>query len=319
MAEESVSLLARKIGAGKAGAAAPGGPASAGAPDALDARFPAAVAKTAQITLSALLQADVEAAPAATGQGLLAEFLEDLPDPGVYYWLTDARGAPAALMAVAPAFAAALTVRLLGGELAAPEDGARAEALDFDMAGALADLLAPALSETFAKKLAAAPGLLRGRRGARARREAMGDHEESAAIHLTLDLAYEGAAAPGAIRLAFLRGFLEEAGLARGGAENAPLCARDESWSQALRRNILASEFPLTVVLDRIETNVGDLSRLQVGQVIELSPGAMQALDICVDTAAGPAVIAKGRLGAVQSRKAVKLASDIDPDFLSGL
>ncbi|GAB4529439.1 MAG: hypothetical protein Kow00133_18240 [Amphiplicatus sp.] len=317
MAEESVSLLARKIGARKTGAAAPAGPAPAGA---LDARFPAAVAKTAQITLSALLQAEVEAAPAATGQGLLADFLETLPDPGVYYWLTDAKDAPAALMAVAPGFAAALTVRLLGGALDAPEEDARAAALDFDMAGALADLLGPALGETFAKKLGAAPGLLRGRRGARARREALGDHEESPVVHLALDLAYEGAAAPGAIRIAFLRAFLEEAGLAGGGeGEGARAPARDESWSQKLRRNILASEFPLTVVLDRIETNVGDLSRLQVGQVIALSPGAMQALDLCVETAGGPAVIAKGRLGAVQSRKAVKLASDIDPDFLSGL
>lgn len=317
MAEGSVSLLARKIGAGKAGAPAPAGPTPAGA---LDARFPAAVAKTAQITLSALLQAEVEAAPAATGQGQLAGFLEALPDPGVYYWLTDAKNAPAALMAVAPGFAAALTVRLLGGELAAPEEDARVGALDFDMAGALADLLGPALSETFAKRLGVAPGLLDGRRGTRARREAMGDHEESTVVHLALDLSYEGATAPGAIRIAFLRAFLEGAGLARGGeGEGAPAQARDESWSQKLRRNILSSEFPLTVVLDRIETNVGDLSRLQVGQVIELSPGAMQSLDICVDTATGPAVIAKGRLGAVQSRKAVKLASDIDPDFLDGL
>lgn len=309
MSDATLSVLARMAG----GSRPPASSSDLGA-------FAAGVAKAVKTASAALLSTEIEASVSSCASGLLADRLQDKPDSGVYYWVNDDHGAPAALFVIDPAFAAAMTERLLGGGLPAPSAEAEPSVLSFDMASALIDVAAPALSAVFAKLAdsASAPSL-RGKRGARLKRQALLEAETLTVNAVTLDLAYNGAEAKGAAAILFAQAFVDRLGL--GGEAKLPALAKaaQGDWSARLKRNVLACELPLAVVIESFATNIGELSRLSVGQTIDLDPEALNALDISAMTDAGPVSIAKGRLGAMQSKKAVKLTTGIDPDFLRGL
>lgn len=309
MSDTKSSVLARKISAtGPKADAFPG-----------LAKLAGAVAKAAETTIGELLDAEFKAQ--AKGRILpLRDYFADKPDPGFYYWATDDRGAPAALFDIAPAFASAVTARLLGGDLELSAGGARPSAVDFGMAESVVDVLMPALRGLMARL---APGAcakaFASKRGARARKEALKDRESTPVYSIRIDLSTDGAEAAGAIALSFPTAFLEEAGLMQRARPGAAHVKTNEAWADLLRRNILKTEIDLSIVLDRIVTNVGELSRLQIGQVIDLHPSALQNLDISAATDAGPVSIARGRLGSYHAHKAVKLTTPIDRDFLRGL
>ncbi len=275
------------------------------------------VSKSAQTVFTELLQGEVEVKAKAGGSRRLVSLLAGAPDPGVYYWVTDDEGAPALLVTVSGPFAALLTERLLGGPLRAPEGEAPATRLEFDMAGSLVDVITPALNAVIAKCAPSAPAEpLGGKRGLTSPLVAMNEIEELEMAAIAIDLEFAGATAPTAAQLLFVRSFLQRLGLIEtegGGSETAP------AWSGGLKRNLLAAEIPLAAIVARIPSTVGDLSRLEIGQVLELGGDALGALDLVAATEKGPAVIAKGRLGAFMSKKAVKLTTPVDPDFVAGL
>jgi flagellar motor switch protein FliM len=304
MADGGTSVLAKKIEAARKKA---GGSVDL---TGFTAALQSAVAKAA----SALIEEECKAAATARA-GALADLLAGGADPGVYYWLADSSGEPALLIAVNPAFASLLTIRLLGGELSAPAVGA-ATTIDFEMSASLIDTLLAPLNLLFdrTKKTSLAAS---GRRGARTFKETLRDRERTTGFAFAIDLDIGGASLDSAVTLIFTEAFLQKAGLVGGGASESKTNAAE--WARRLRRNLLAVEIPLTVVLDRVSTNVGELSRLQVGQVIDIDANALQRLDIAASTSAGPASVARGRLGSWQARKAVKLTTEVDADFLSGL
>ncbi len=168
MSDATLSVLARMAGGSR--------PATASSSDL--GVFAAAVAKAVKTASAALLSSEIETSVAACSSAPLGEKLQTKPDSGVYYWVNDESGAPAALFAIEPAFAASMTERLLGGELTAPAAEAESSILIFDMASALIDVAAPALSAIFAKLTDArsAPSL-RGKRGARMKAQALLDVE----------------------------------------------------------------------------------------------------------------------------------------------
>jgi len=310
MSDATLSVLARMAGDSR--------PATASSSD-LGA-FAAAVAKAVKTASASLLSSEIETSVAACSSAPLAEKLQTKPDPGVYYWVNDESGAPAALFAIEPAFAASMTERLLGGELTAPAAEAEPSILIFDMASALIDVAAPALSAIFAKLTDArsAPSL-RGKRGARAKAQAMLDVEALPVCAVKLDFSYGEKEAKGAVEILFAQSFVDRLGLGGDAKPSAVAKNAGSDWSARLKRNVLACEIPLAVIIDSFATNIGELSRLSVGQTIDLDPEALSALDISAITDAGPVSVAKGRLGAMQSKKAVKLTTGIDPDFIRGL
>ena len=310
MSDATLSVLARMAGDSRS---VPASSSDLGA-------FSAAVAKAVKTASAALLSSEIETSVAACASAPLGERLQAKPDTGVYYWVNDENGAPAALFVIDPAFAASMTERLLGGELPAPAAEAEPSILIFDMASALIDVAAPALSAIFAKLAEArsAPSL-RGKRGARAKAQALLDVETLPVCAVRLDVSYGEKEAKGAVEILFAQSFVDRLGL--GGGAKLPVVAKTagSDWSARLKRTVLACEIPLAVIIDSFATNVGELSRLSVGQTIDLDPEALGALDISAMTDEGPVSLAKGRLGAIQSKKAVKLTTGIDPDFIRGL
>ncbi|HXI87374.1 MAG TPA: FliM/FliN family flagellar motor switch protein [Parvularculaceae bacterium] len=309
MSEQKLSVLARKISANAAKAEA--------FPDL--APFAAAIAKAAAGAASELLAGDFAKAETAR-LCLLGEHLDGAADPGFYHWFTDAEGAPTALIAVSPAFASAVTARLLGGDLSIGANNSRPSAVDFGMAASLVDLAGPAFGEIFARRSPRLPKrLFAEKRAARALKDVLKERDSLLVYAISIDLKLDEASAPAALSVAFPAPLLDKAGLMRRAHAAAPSPTATSSWTDQMRRNVLAAEIPLAVVLDRFTTNIGELSRLEIGKVIDLRANALQRLDIAATTTAGAETVANARLGAYQGRKAVKLTGPIDPHFIKGL
>ncbi|MEE2690797.1 MAG: FliM/FliN family flagellar motor switch protein [Pseudomonadota bacterium] len=310
MSEATLSVLARMAGESK--------PTTASSSDL--GVFAGVVVKAMKSACSALLSTDIEPNVSACCAGALGERLQEKPASGVYYWTNDDAGMPAALFVVDPSFAACMTERLLGGALGAPQAGAEATKLVFDMASALVDVAAPALTEAFAKHSGgASKPSLKGKRGEIQKTKASLDVENLPVCAITLDLKYGDMEAKGAIDIFFAQSFVDRLGASGEAKLPAAKKAGAADWSARLKRNVLGCEIPLAVIIDSFATNIGELSRLAVGQTIDLNSESLGALDVSAMTDAGPVSIAKGRLGAIQSNKAVKLTTGIDPDFLRGL
>lgn len=263
-----------------------------------------------------LLQGEVAAKVRAAGARRLISLLADAPDPGVYCWLTDDTAAATLLAQPSNAFAALLMERLLGGALAAPAGEAPFSTLAFDMAGSFIDVMTPALNAALAKF---APDIgeeaLGGRRMLQSPAIAMAEIEDLEVAAFAFDLEIGGGALPNAVQLYFARGFLERLGV---GAEGA-VAETPPEWSDGLKRNLLTAEIPLRAVADRIASTVGDLSRLEVGQIVALSPDALADVEIVATTNKGPTLVARARLGGLNGKKAVKLTTEVDADFVAGL
>lgn len=308
MSEAKLSVLARMAGGdGPAAVAAPSGGALADA-----------ATRAMKTACGSLLSAAVEARLAGGENATLEALLKPLPDKGAYYWVSDDAGVPAALFVVKPGFAAVVAERLLGGALSLPPETSEVSPLAFDMAAALVDVAVPALNGAFVRVAGEMAPSLRGKRAVRLKAQALADCEALPVSTMKFDLGLEPGEVKGAIEIVFARDFLD-----RLDTPAPPVLAArkdpDTDWPARLRRNVLACELPLAVILDTFASNIGELSRLEVGQQIELDPDALSALEISAMTDDGPVSVARGRLGAIQSRKAVKLTTGIDPDFLRGL
>lgn len=277
------------------------------------------VGKTSDAVFESLLQGDVETRTRGGGSRRLASHLAGASDPGIYYWTFDETGAPAALFLVSNGFAAALTERLLGGPLPAPEAESPYTMLHADMAAAFIDVMAPALNAAFAK---AAPEIGEEAIGGKAFYAspalAMAEREEIELAAVAFDLSFGGGEAPAAATVLFSRALLERCGLVETGSEAAS-SPTDSGWGDGLKRNLMTAELRLSAVAARLPSTVGALSQLEVGQVIGLDAGALADLDLVAETAKGSATVARGRLGAWRGRKAVKLTTAIDRDFIEGL
>lgn len=309
MSSSQASVLARKIESAKRGA-----PSASGL-----VKFTSAIGKSFEEAISSLLggefDASTECADAALPEAVAAE-----AGPRIYYWLLGENGAPCALAVLSPAFAAVISERLLGGDLRAPGEEDTSSLLDFQMSGVVADLFLRALTGVLAKQAQASPSpALTAKRGARTPAEALSGFEPMDATCITLRVSYDGHDAPRAVRLYFPAAFIDAAGLHADAQFPALRAPGDPMWPRKMRRNILNTEISLSAVLGRVKTNVGSLSRLEIGQIFDLDPDALSRIEIAATTDEGPAIVARARLGAYQSNKAVKLTTPIDPDFLAGL
>lgn len=309
MSTNESSLLARKIAAGRSKI------------DTFPAlkEFGAEAAKSAAEAIGELLQGAVEATISDSGMTALSEALSEGADPGVYYTVMDDSGEMAALVSISPALSVLTMERLLGGDLGAPADNAESGQLDFRMAESLVDTVGAALNDLFRKDLETTvhirPG---GKKGARSPIEAIGDNATETVFKLEMEFTFDEIELSGAFAIYFPIRFIERLGLMRR-RKSATTISKDSLWAKQLRQNILNCELPLPVVLFRYATSVGELSRLKVGQVVDLEPTALHALDITAVTDAGPVSLAHGRLGAYRRRKAVKLTTEIDKGFIRGL
>lgn len=303
------SVLAQKIERAKRAA-----PASTDLGD-----FAAALGKAVGEAFSELLSTEVEA-DIGCGEARLPDSVINAAAAGIYYWAVGERGGLSALATITPGFAAIAGERLLGGDLTQPNEDATPTLLDHQMGGILVEALIRAVNRVLAKRArsGAKAEALTGKRGARSPSEALADLDPIETQCLTIGLKLGGVEARGAVRTYFTCAYLNNCGLCGDVAAHSRPAA-DGAWTRRLRNTILYTPLPVSAVLGRIHTNVGALSRLQIGQVLELGPDAINSLEISAPTDSGPAVIARARLGSLQSKKAIKLTTPIDPEFIRGL
>lgn len=309
MAKAGESVLARKIAASKEAPAA--------------TRTLHAFAENTVREFTRMLGALLDASLAGETTARNALFVETAGDdrPALHFTATGGDGALGAHVILDGAFAETIAVRLLGGEMATAAKGVSNMALASGMATPVIGLLLQAINDAAGRLCNAktADALTDARRVASAE-EAMRHLETAPVFVFTIDLRFGETKAEKAFSVSLPLAALRRLGLETG---ERPLAEADphaaDRWRRKLRENILCTEMPLDVCLDRIETTVGFLSSLEVGQVLDIDSEALSSLSVSVQTASGRADIARGRLGALKNRKAVKLTTPIDEAFLNGL
>lgn len=91
------------------------------------------------------------------------------------------------------------------------------------------------------------------------------------------------------------------------------------AWERYMAEQVDLIPLDADGIIDLGAFSVGELSRLQQGDLIELPMGAIDDVVLSVETLEGPAVIGRGRLGAKGRHKALRLNGDIDAEFLQPL
>lgn len=91
------------------------------------------------------------------------------------------------------------------------------------------------------------------------------------------------------------------------------------AWGAHMREVVLETEVDLTPVLHSAYFSVAELSRFEIGQVIELQDNAHRSMTVNLEVADEAIPLAKARLGAFKGAKALKLSTDPDQAFLAPL
>lgn len=95
--------------------------------------------------------------------------------------------------------------------------------------------------------------------------------------------------------------------------------AQGDAWAEHMLDVVLDTEVQLTPQLFSSEFNVGELSRMQVGQVLPLNPNAHNNIELRLQSPTAKITLARARLGSWKGRKALKLLDDPSPEFLEPL
>lgn len=92
-----------------------------------------------------------------------------------------------------------------------------------------------------------------------------------------------------------------------------------EEWEQSMQERVFGLTLDTSCVIDLGPFSVGELSRLEQGELLELPVDAMNSVELRVPTVGGDVAFAHGRLGANGRHKAVRLVDDPSEDFLEPL
>lgn len=92
-----------------------------------------------------------------------------------------------------------------------------------------------------------------------------------------------------------------------------------DAWAGHMLDVVLQTEMTVRPVIHSAEYSVAEISRLEVGGVLALEPNAHMAVDLTLDSLGDSQKIGKARLGALKSKKALKLLDDPDPEFFAPL
>lgn len=91
------------------------------------------------------------------------------------------------------------------------------------------------------------------------------------------------------------------------------------AWERYMAEQVELLDIHADGIIELGAFTVGELSRLEQGDIIELPTGAIEDVVLQVQTLDGPTVMGRGRLGAKGRHKALRLNDDLDADFLRPL
>ena len=83
--------------------------------------------------------------------------------------------------------------------------------------------------------------------------------------------------------------------------------------------SVLETELPLKGVVNLSSFSVGELARLEQGQLIELPQEAIRRITLQAEAAEGPITVMTGKLGTIDRQKAIRLAEPPTEAFLAPL
>lgn len=243
--------------------------------------------------------------------------LTSLQEGSVFYWIADAAGAETILVSVSPVLGAALCECFLGADFAIEPGAVAIEQPDAEMVKLFVEECIPPLngcalhdpnmviSEGFqiTKTMSTVQQVLKGQNVSMLFSVSLGlkvaDQQERnlLSFHLPVENLER-------------RGLLEF-------AKRADANDSDRSqWSSDLYNGVFSGEIELPVVLSKFKSTVGDLSRLEVGQILPLEENAQHALELMLPMEPEMIPLAQGRLGALKDNKAIKLTTDLTvPDI----
>lgn len=90
-------------------------------------------------------------------------------------------------------------------------------------------------------------------------------------------------------------------------------------WARHMLGKVTEIKLPMTATIDLGKYTVGELSRLEQGMLLDLPRDALGRVELRVQAGDGPVVVVRGKLGAMERQKAIRLNEDPDPRFLAPL
>lgn len=87
-------------------------------------------------------------------------------------------------------------------------------------------------------------------------------------------------------------------------------------WQKHMINAVLKNPLEVTTVIDTLKFSVAEISRMQVGDVLELNTGALTNMNLNIEMEEGDTIsLARGKLGTFKQHKAVKVTDIQDEDF----
>ncbi|MHA7872865.1 MAG: FliM/FliN family flagellar motor switch protein [Hyphococcus sp.] len=270
------------------------------------------MAKAAALRLSDAAKSTVQSlAPAASMESFDATRAA-VPENTIGYWFNDGETQDAALIAMTPQFASAISETLLGGAFALDEEGGAPTALDAELgqifAGQIVDDLNMHLVGALEDSRAGALAL---NRTATSPKAMFDEEADGAVLRLAFGFKLEDAETPAAVTLCFPADYLEKKGLLATAKKAQLIPSEKTKWYETMLENIHHTEIELPVILATHRMTLSDLSRLKVDQMIPLEDEAHNNLDIILKTDSKTLTLGKARLGKVKKQKAAKLTTDV--------
>lgn len=243
--------------------------------------------------------------------------LTNLQDNSVFYWIVDALGMETILVSVNPVLGNPLCECFLGAEFEFATSPSSEDRPDAEMVRLFVEEFVPSLNGCslqdpsdvsvdgfrISKSMSAVQEVLKGQNVSMLFSVSIGlkvgDHMERdlLAFHLPVENLER-------------RGLLEFAKRADAGDSDR------SQWSTDLYNGVFSGEIDLPVILSKFKSTVGDLSRLEVGQMLPLEENAQHALELMLPMEEEMVSVAKGRLGALKDNKAIKLTTELEvPDM----
>jgi flagellar motor switch protein FliM len=92
-----------------------------------------------------------------------------------------------------------------------------------------------------------------------------------------------------------------------------------DQWAAHMYDEVMNMKLPLAAIVDLGDFTVGEVSRFEEGQVLEVPPNAIEDVRLSVETALGSKILTHGRLGTKGRHKALRLEAEPDAKFLQPL
>ena len=235
-----------------------------------------------------------------------------MPNGTAIILVTDESISSFALISVSPILVSALSERSLSGEFEPTASEATPTKLDFELSQIFFDAAIALIDKTLpAGERPSELGPLDRARIYDETDDLLREIHTAGLFNMSFDFKFEEELVEGLVTYHFPAELLDRFGLLKSGRVNQ-IVSENTRWFSDMLTNVRESEVELDIVLDRYKSSFNQLSKLNIGDVVPLTPDAHEGMGIMLDTASGLMKIGTGKLGVLEEQKAVKLTQDLE-------